>query len=297
LLPSKELRDLTTRIGVCLSGPSVPEGCDIRYCQSSWVLVFDTRGELLAAADLSNLFSRKENEERPIPKVLVEFVDDSIAHAKSLEAHLRDYVETRGSEEAFAALGQKLSSIERVGQVRVARRLEAAASCCEDPIRTKCHALLLRADACGHQVIDAVAFGSLQEDMVTFLERHPEHRVCRRLVEPCVQVALRYSFDLRGYCEALARRWIVGPYETAERSEGAAWLATELRRCCKAEVTRLEAELAECGTSDHCVLRCHALLGRPTDVLVALNRCSTVAPVLRPIYGAWRAEAEARLAQ
>lgn len=297
MLPSQELKDLASRIGVCLSGRSVPDGCDIRYRQMSWVLVFDAKGELAAAADLAHLFSRKECEERPIPEVLVEFVEDAIMAERSLEAYLRDYFEAKGSEETFTALAEKLSSMERVAQTRIARCLEGGAARCEDPLLTKCHALLLRADACGHQVIDVVAYGSLQEDMVAFLERNPERRACRRLVEPYVEVALRYGFDLRDRCETLARRWIAGPHETAERSEGAAWLATELRRCCKEEVVRLEAVLAESGGTGHGALRCYALLGRAEEVLVALNRCSVVAPVLRPIYASWRALAEARLTE
>ena len=48
LLPSDELRELSKRVDVCLSGKTAPKGCDIRYRQLYWLMVFNDGGELMA---------------------------------------------------------------------------------------------------------------------------------------------------------------------------------------------------------------------------------------------------------
>ena len=49
LLPSKEVLELSKRVDICLSGRATPKGCDIRYRQFYWLLVFDAKGELVFA--------------------------------------------------------------------------------------------------------------------------------------------------------------------------------------------------------------------------------------------------------
>ena len=289
MLPSKELKDLSKRVDICLSGRVAPKGCDIRYRQMYWALVFDSKGELVAGRDLSKVLTQARRKGKALPQALVSFVDQALKK-ESLESLERRYSKQRGSADAFAAITAKVKSMDRIGQMRAASFLEQAAPDTHDPALSRARGIFLAADACRHQVINHGAFLALQTSIESFIDDHRTHPICLELIEPLFEVALRYRFDVPARCEAYAESWRSAPSNSRAERESSVRLARAVLTHCQTEVDSVEP----IDETDYDAPRRVARLGQAKKLLQLLDTRKTIG-VMKPIHAEWRREAAAKL--
>ena len=239
MLPSEEVRVLSERVDICLSGRVVPPGCDIRFRQFYWLMVFSSKGEILAAYRLADQLSKQKKLGSSLPQGLVNVVDAGLKTKVSLEQLERRYISERGSARAYEALKDKVSQMERVGQMRVGKFLAKVAHETADPGLSRARGILMVSDACDHQVINHAAYANLKKLIEGFIQDYPQHPSCLDLIEPLANVALKYSFDLRSRCEVYAKAWSARLCKNELARKGLQKLSQKLRDHCDAEVERL----------------------------------------------------------
>ncbi len=293
MLPSKELRELSKRVDICLSGKISPQGCDIRYRQKYWLLVFSKKGELLSACALSKQLSKHKKAGMSVPAALIATVDEGLAAEHSLEQLEQQYLEQSGSEPAYIALREKVAAMAGVGQMRVAGFLAKTAPETADPGLSQARAILLEANACKNQVISHRAFAALRASIEGFVLEHPTHAACDKLIEPLAKVALKYSFDLSALCESYARRWTSHEPGSKAAKKRLAGLAQQLLGLRDAEIARAEKRLAKMKPKAYDALRLRAQLGRAKSTLTGLDAGRSFG-VMKPIHTEWRAAATAK---
>jgi len=106
LLPSPQMVELSERFAICLSGKRTPKGCDVRYRQFYWLMVFDREGELRHACRLGDELTASMKEGLGVADAFVEAVDAAYKKPMSLQQAQRAYLRARGSDASFAALQQ-----------------------------------------------------------------------------------------------------------------------------------------------------------------------------------------------
>jgi hypothetical protein len=293
LLPSEEVRVLSERVDICLSGRAVPLGCDIRFRQFYWLMVFSSKGEILAAYRLADQLSKQKKLGSSLPQGLVNVVDAGLKTKFSLEQLERRYISERGSARAYEALKDKVSQMERVGQMRVGKFLAKVAHETADPGLSRARGILMVSDACDHQVINHAAYANLKKLIEGFIHDYPQHPSCLDLIEPLANVALKYSFDLRSRCAVYAKAWSAMPSKNEPARKGLKNLAQKLRDHCDAEVERTKKKLSGMKPGAYGVLRSLARLGRAKETLEGLEKAKTFG-VMRPIHAEWRVDAKAK---
>ena len=85
MLPSNELRELSKRVDINLSGKMSPKGCDIRFRQFYWMMVFNPDGELMSAYNLSNELTAIMKLGLSLPQAFVSSVESGLRAEHSLE--------------------------------------------------------------------------------------------------------------------------------------------------------------------------------------------------------------------
>lgn len=288
LLPSQQLRDLAATFDICLSGKEAPAGCDVRYRQLYWLMVFDQQGELRSACKLGEQLGVVTKQGFDVPNAFVEIVEQGQGSKTTLEGLKRAYLESRGSEAAFEALRNKLDELQGVGQMGIATFLHKAATKTEDPVMSRARSLLIEAHACSHQVINHGAFAHLQKGLANFIGQHPSHAFTPKLLQPLLNVGLKYSFDIEVKCRSYAEQWTSGEGRTAHGDLVAALnqqLAVKLQEAMK--------QLAELEPTAYARPRLLALVGDAKQLLQVMETTKTFG-VFRAIHAEWRREAEAK---
>ncbi len=296
LLPSDELRELSKRVDICLSGKTTPKGCDVRFRQFYWLMVYNDRGELMAANRLAVGLREQKKLGLSLPEGLVALVDDGLRAGPSLEQLERSYIEQRGSSKAFEALSEKIAAMDGVAQIRVADFLVAAAPKTADPGLSCVRGILTQAAACNHQVINHAAYARLRQSIEGFIQEHPDHQACTDLVEPLANVALKYSFDLPARCKAYAEAWDNTSSESSPVRDGLRKLSKRLLEHCASEVEQAKKKLRGMKPGAYGQVRLLSRLGRAQATLDGLKKKKTFG-VMRPIHAEWRKDAAARLDQ
>jgi len=296
LLPSQELRDLGKRFDICLSGKTAPQGCDIRFRQFFWLMVFNDRGELMTACRLSDRLTEQKKLGKTLPEGLVSIVESGLKAAPSLEELERRYIAERGSTKALDALRKKIKAMEGVAQMRVAGFLGKAAPDTADPGLSRANGILMEAAACDRQVINHAAYNKLAKSIEGFIKNHPDHPSCLDLIEPLANVALKYTFDLRARSREYAKEWAAEKTHSAAARNGLAMLRRRLLAHCSAEVARAEKQLSTMKPRAYGRLRLQARLGRAQETLDGLDATKSFG-VMGPIHAEWRRDAPAKLAR
>ncbi len=294
MLPSKELEELSERFDICLSGKVTPEGCDIRYRQMYWLMVFDAKGELRAASQLSKELTKGKQSGLSVPEALVAAVEAGLAEEHSLEALEQRYVEARGSDDAYKALCDKVDAMAGVGQMRVSSFLKSSAPKTKDPALSIARGILVDASACSHQVINHAAFAALRRSIEGFVFAHPSHPSCKDLIEPLGKVALKYTFDLTRKCDVIADKWKSRKHDSELVDESLGKLAAQLLSLRDAEIAVAEERLSKLKLGDYGALRLQARLGRAEATLAGLDAGKSFG-VMKPIHSEWRVEATSKL--
>lgn len=295
LLASKEFRGLCGEFEVCLAGALVPRDWDIRFPEHSHILVFNAKGELVAAARLDRMLNRPDFRNRSVAEAVQVFVRVGLTQ-ESMEEFIREYVSNQGSADAYSRLRWKVGAMDRVGALRVAEQLEQLAADDTDPGRRRVHALSLRADALGHQPVDLQALGDLARQIEEALAAHPQHALEAQLLDVYVDVAHRFTFDLPAACTTVATQLEASFPQDEAAAAAARRAAEELRATCTGRVESLGAQAADARRSDFTRLRALALLGRAAEFLAALAEQPVVPDELEVVVDGWRREAEARVA-
>ena len=289
LLPSQQLAELAERYAICLSGETAPAGCDIRYRQFYWLLLFDPNGELRHACRLGEALSAGVQQGFSVADAFVEVVDAAAKKPTTLQQAQRAYVSEAGSADAFTALREKLADLQRVGQLHTAAMLTKVAAATKDPVRSVARGLILEADACSHQVISYAAFARLREGIQRFLSQHPGYDEADDLVDLLVEVGMKYSFDVAARCRELTATWQATDSAPAQQRLAAALVARG-----EAAAAAARERLKAMKPDDYDRLRCLAVCGEARATLDALDATKSFG-VFRPIHAAWRAAAKQRL--
>lgn len=287
LLPSQPLRDLSERFDICLSGKIAPTNCDIRYRQLYWLMVFDAKGELRSACKLGEQLGVVMKQGFDVPNAFVEIVEQGIKEEHSLEQLQKAYIASKGSQQSFVALQEKVAALRGVAQMAVARFLADQAHAVADPELSRARGLLVEADACSHQVINHQAFANLRSGIVGFLHDHPDHPIALDLLQPLVQVGLKYSFDATGKCSAYASQWLQAKDKTAARQR----VCKKLLALCHEAAVAARVKLKTGKPDAYDAPRLTAFLGDPKATLRILENTKTFG-VFRPIHAEWRRDAE-----
>lgn len=290
LLPSQQLADLSQRFSICLSGKTSPANCDVRYRQLYWLMVFDKRGELRHACRLGDELGRVTKQGFDVPNAFVEIVEGALQQPASLQQLQRDYVAAAGSQSAFEALDKKLKALQGVGQMHTAQWLAKVADNAKEPVLSRARGLMLEADACSHQVLNHAAFLHLRKGIVAFVQAHPDHTMAEQLLEPLLEVGMKYTFDVAARCRAYARQW-----RSADATVAAKKIADLLLKHGDQLVAKARLAASEMKPSDYGYLRLLAVCGDAKATLAKLASTKTLG-VFRPIHEEWRAEARAKLA-
>jgi hypothetical protein len=288
LLPSKELRDLSKKVSICLAGKVAPKGCDIRYRQNYWLLVFNTKSEIIGACDLGKMLTKQKGKGVAIPLAFVAFVEDALRQNESLDSIERDFIVQKGSKDALLALKTKLLSMDRVGQMRVARFLTKNAKQTKNSAWTEAKALQLSADACSHQVINFGAFSDLKKSMTTFIITNISSPMALNLIAPLLDVSLKYEFDVAAYCRSLEvklKKLAEGKDEQTKKK--IAEFARALHRHKNQSLAKTITELSESKVGDWGRPRLLAQLGRAQQLSDALKTAKSFG-VMKPIHANWR---------
>lgn len=294
LLPSKELAELSKSVDICLSGKTAPNGCDIRYRQLYWLMVFCPKGELMSACRLSPTLQAGKKLGMSVPETVVATVEKGLRADSSLEQLERRYIASKGSEAAYLALRAKVDALAGVGQMRLAAFLKTAATKSSDPALSFARGILVDAHACNHQVINHAAFAALRRSIESFVGQHPTHSSCRDLIEPLAGTALKYAFDLSAKCEAYAATWTETPTDSPESKACLARLAQQLLEYRDVAIASAEKKLAEMKPRAYGALRLRARLGQAVTTLTNLDKTRSIG-VMKPIHKEWRAEATAAM--
>ncbi len=292
MLPSQELRDLASRVEICLSGKKTPRGCDIRFRQFYWLMMFNPKGELLSAFRLGSELSAGKRLGMSVPEALVEVVDRGLKAEPSLEELERQYVAARGSKESYLALRKKLKELAGVGQMRVGSFLKTCAPKTKDPGRSWARGVLVEAAACNRQVINHGAYAALRKSIEEFVAAHPTHPSCKDLIKPLGNVGLKYCFDLSAKCEAYARQWTSRATASKKEKKCLTALAKLLLEYRDEEIASAKEKRRNMKPKQYGALRLTARLGRAKETLTGLDRSQTFG-VMRPIHAQWRREASA----
>ena len=287
LLPSLQMRKLSKRFDICLSGNKAPENCDIRYRQFYWLMVFDEAGELRGACKLGEQLSVVIKQGFDVPNGFVELVEQSMRSKSSVQELQRNYIKSGGSLASYETLCAKVQEVHGVGQMAVSTFLEESRSKVEDPVLTGARSLWMEADACSHQVINHAAFSRVRNRLVEFIGEHPKHPFTRRLLEPLVD-SLKYSFDVEAKCRAYVDAW-------ADRSDSGIHdeLIAALSKRSSAWCEIALKELEELEGHSYRRLRLLAQIGDADGVLKALEATKSLG-VMRPFHEEWRREAKAK---
>ena len=293
LLPSKQLRGLARRVDICLSGRTAPTGCDIRYRQFYWLMVFDQRGELLGARRLAEGFQEQKELGNTLPDGFVTLVEECLQATPSLEDLERRYLSARGSEDAHKSLQDKVASLAGVGLFRVAQFLKDAAARTDDPGLSIARGIRMQSSACASQVISHSAYARLRKAIEEFIAQHPEHPACASLIEPLTDVALRYTFDLASVCDDYATAWSAAARGAARKPLQR--LARRLKEQCTTALGQAEKRIATMKPKQYGYLRLLARLGRGNATLEGLKKKRSFG-VMKPIHAEWRAAAAAKAA-
>ena len=289
LLPSPQMVELSERFAICLSGKRTPKGCDVRYRQFYWLMVFDVEGELRHACRLGDELTAGMKEGLGVADAFVEAVDAAHKKPMSLQQAQRAYLRARGSDASFAALQQKLVDLQRVGQLQTAALLASEADQTADPTQSKARALRLEADACSHQVINHAAFARLRAGITTFLQEHPAHEASPGLVDLLLEVGMKYSFDVEAQCRILGAPWTNGAATPDHRR-----LADLLASRSRAVVAAARRKLANMEPDDYGYAMFLAVCGEAQATLDALAKQKSFG-VFRPIHAEWRRDAQQKL--
>ena len=293
MLPSKELRELSKRVDICLSGKTTPKGCDIRFRQFYWLMVFDDQGELLTACRLADRLTEQEKKfGRTLPEGLVAVVDSGLKVAPSLEELERRYIKAKGSTETFEALREKVKAMEGVGQMRLADFLVKTAAETSDPGLARVRGVLVEAAACDRQVINHGAYARLRKSIEGFIKVHPSHPSAGDVIRPLADVGLKYSFDLAATCKAYASAWS----EASPPGGALHKLSQQLLDHCGEEIARADKKLSRMKPDAYGRLRLQARLGRAQETLDGLKASKSYG-VFRPIHAEWRRDAAAKLSE
>ena len=294
MLPSQELRGLAKRVDICLSGRTTPEGCDIRFRQFYWLMVFDRRGELLAANRLAQGLQAQVDLGNTLPDGLVALVEEGLEATPSLEALERRYLAERGSKESHSALQEKITAMDGVAQLRVAEFLVQAAAKTRDPGLSHARGILMEADACDNQVINHAAYARLRASIEGFLKRYPGHQASASLIEPLTNVALKYTFDLAAVCDEYAGAWEGSGVDETPAADSLRRLSKQLKQRCAAELKSAAEKLRGMKPRQYGRLRLHARLGQGQATLDGLQKSRSIG-VMKPIHADWRKAATAKL--
>ena len=249
-----------------------------------WLMVFDDKGELRSACRLGDQLTKVTKQGFDVPNAFVEIVEQAIASPVSLEQCERNYLAAQGSDEAFAALQAKVKELNGVGQMRVSRFLATASAQTKDPVRSQARGLQVEADACSHQVINHGAFARLRQGVVTFVTAHPDHPAATELLQPLLEVGMKYSFDVEAKCRAYAQQWSRGDQMALKA------LAVSLRKQASKTVAAVDVQIKQLKPDDYGYLRLQAVRGDAPAVLHGLETGKTFG-VFRPIHAEWRAQA------
>ena len=291
MLSSNELRELSKRVDINLAGKTSPKGCDIRYRQFYWMMVFNPEGELMSAYNLSDELNKGKKLGLTVPQAMVFTVEGGLRAEHSLEDLEQRYIAERGSEAAYLALREKLTTMAGVGQMRVAEFLSKATETA-DPGLSRARGIFVAADACGRQVINHAAFAALRRSIESFVLEFPTHPSASDLIEPLGNVALKYTFDLSSKCEAYAREWTSMDSGSKDAKASLAGLARQLLEYRDAEIARAEQLLRE-KPEAYGALTLSARLGQAQETLLGLGNGQT-SGVFKPIHAEWRNEIAAK---
>lgn len=296
MLPSKELRELSKRVDICLSGKTTPKGCDIRFRQFYWLMVFDDQGELLTACRLADRLTEQEKKfGRTLPEGLVAVVDSGLKVGPSLEELERRYIKAKGSAETFEALREKVKAMEGVGQMRLADFLAKTAGKTADPGLARVRGVLVEAAACDRQVINHAAYARLRKSIDGFIKDHAGHPSAGDVISPLADVGLKYSFDLAAVCKAYASTWSEASPSGVARG-ALRKLSQQLLDHCGEEIARADKKLSRMKPDAYGRLRLQARLGRAQETLDGLKTSKSYG-VFRPIHAEWRRDAAAKLSE
>lgn len=293
LLPSLELQALHERVPICLSGNELPGNCDVRYGQFYYFFMFNAEGELTTVADMSNGLTSRVRKGMTLPAAFLDMVDESLQITESLDDCEREYLDSGGSDKAYRRLLAKLSEMERIGSMRVVKRLRDHAEQMNDPVRTRYHALSIEVSAVDKQVINKGAIDSLALSIQSFLGENPGHPAAAELIDGYLKVALRYTFDIASHCRKVAADWQQNASTRQKRAaDRNGQLLTE--RCDK-ELVLVRAKIRKLKSdSSYDAPRLYAQLGNASKTLDVLGKVQTFG-VFRPIHKAWREAAEVKL--
>ena len=292
LLPSTEFAQLADQFDICLSGKTAPKGCDIRYRQMYWVMVFDSKGELITACQLAKRLPKYTKSGDSLPEAFAAIVEEGLHATPSLEQLERNYYESRGAEVAYQALRNKMDSLDGVGQMRLAHFLESVASKMRDPNLSRVRSLLVESHACSHQVINHAALTKLRGRIENFLETSPGHTSCGDVIEELLNVGLKYSFDVTVKCQAYAGNW--GRYDTTRVKHRE--LGKLLLKRCAEVLANEKKKFLGMKPKAYGRLRLQARLGDAQATLSDLVTTKTFG-VMRPIHAEWRKDAQWKLDQ
>jgi hypothetical protein len=247
--------------------------------------MFNADGELTTVANMSNGLSDRINEGMTLPKAFVDMVHDALKIKTSLDDYEQAYIDASGSETSYQALLGKLTEMERIGSMRVAKLLRGQADQMKSPTNTRLHALLIEIEAVRRQVINKTAIDALASSIEAFLVNNPTHPKTKQLVADYFAVALRYSFDLDARCHSLAKRW----------QPAAPKLAEQLLAKCKRHLNAVRNEIDSLEDDNgYNTPRLYAQIGDAQKTLQLLDSGTTFG-VFRPIHRAWRLAAENKL--
>ena len=293
LLPSDELKQLHQQVPICLSGNELPGNCDIRFGQFYYFFMFNAEGELTNVADMSNGLTKRVRQGMSLPLAFLDMVDESMLIETSLDDCERAYLDSKGSNEAYSTLLDKLTQLERIGSIRVATLLRENADKMDDPMRTRFHALSIEIAAVRRQVINKQAIDSLADSIENFLAQNPDHPGADQLLDAYLEVALKYSFDVAGRCQAVAQNWQENPNNGEQ--ESARRLADKLINRCHKHLRSVRGSIKKLKSeTSYEAPRLYAQIGDAAKTLDLLEKTRTFG-VMRPIHSAWREQAEAKL--
>lgn len=292
MLPSAELRELSKRVDINLSGKISPKGCDIRFRQFYWMMIFNPEGELMYACNLSDELTKRMKIGLFLPQAFVSSVESGLRAEHSLEDLEQRYIAEHGTEAAYLALRDKVEAMAGVGQMRVAAFLSKATETA-DPGLSRARGILVATDACNRQVINHAAYAALRKSIESFVREFPTHPSAPSLIEPLGNVALKYTFDLSSKCEAYAREWMSVESGSKEVKASLAELARQLLEYRDTEIARAEKRLREFPEA-YGALTLRARLGQAQETLTGLDNGQTFG-VFKPIHAEWRTEATTKM--
>tara|TARA_B110000438_G_scaffold245492_1_gene246526 strand:+ start:445 stop:1191 length:747 start_codon:yes stop_codon:yes gene_type:complete len=247
--------------------------------------MFNADGELTTVSNMSNGLTDRINEGMTLSKAFVDMVHDALRIKTSLDDYEQAYIDAGGSKTSYQALLGKLTEMERIGSMRVVKRLREHADRMKSPTTTRLHALSLEIEAVRRQVINKTAVDALATSIESFLVNNPTHPKAKQLIDDYFDVALRYSFDLNARCQSLAKQWQPSAPELAE----------QLLVKCKHHLNVVRKEINSLkDDKGYNTPRLYAQFGDAQKTIQLLDSGTTFG-VFRPIHRTWRLAAENKL--